>query len=504
MRFYAPIAKLDAEQRTVWGYASTEAKDEQGEIVTREALAAALDDYMRFANIREMHQPSAVGVAIETALDEKGLYVAAKVVDGQAWAKVESGVYKGFSIGGRVTARHPADRNVITALVLNEISLVDRPANPEAVFDCWKRSETLTSETLAGTGMMRSTPASGYQPVQIWDCGMLGHRHLGKAAAMRCIEAGAAGETPHPSPDAEADHADPGYQPDHRKRYPLDDEAHIRAVWAYIHKPDNAARYTPDQVDHIKQRIVAAWKARIDAAGPALFEQQGGKAARTETDTAVPVAGDALAEPPPYTAPMPLADAGDRPGAGRTAFDQKVLDHLHECLSILTAGGCCRHDREDTSPSAAARRHLATAHDHLCAAGARCGVPRAAVYDALAEADQVHPHKAAVTQTLAKALEHNAALISTLGDIVPRLDRLTERVEDIARTPMPPLTAARAVTGVSKRDDANRVAAPDDVVTALAEMSGEERTIALIKAAHANPFRPLGLGAEEPRDKTIR
>ena len=140
MRFYWPIAKVDAEQRMVWGYASTEAADEQGETVTRGALAAALDDYMRFANIREMHQPSAVGVAKEAELDDRGLYLGAKIVDDDAWAKIVEGVYKGFSIGGRVTARDPADRSVITGVCLTEISVVDRPANPEAVFDCWKRS----------------------------------------------------------------------------------------------------------------------------------------------------------------------------------------------------------------------------------------------------------------------------------------------------------------------------------------------------------------------------
>ena len=114
MRFYWPIAKVDAEQRMVWGYASTEALDEQGEIVKREALEAALGDYMRFANIREMHRPSAVGVAKEATIDDKGLYLAAKIVDDEAWEKVVQGVYKGFSIGGRVTARDPADRTIIT------------------------------------------------------------------------------------------------------------------------------------------------------------------------------------------------------------------------------------------------------------------------------------------------------------------------------------------------------------------------------------------------------
>ena len=47
----------------------------------REALEAALPDYMRFANIREMHQPSAVGVATEAEMDERGLYLAAHIVD---------------------------------------------------------------------------------------------------------------------------------------------------------------------------------------------------------------------------------------------------------------------------------------------------------------------------------------------------------------------------------------------------------------------------------------
>src|SRR5271170_8060163 len=145
MKIYLPIAKVDAESREVWGYASTEACDDQGEIVKRDALVAALGDYMRFANIREMHQLSAVGIAKEAAVDDKGLYLGAKIVDGDAWQKVVEGVYKGFSIGGRVTARDPADRRSITALCLTEISVVDRPANPEAVFDCWKLSTGRTT-----------------------------------------------------------------------------------------------------------------------------------------------------------------------------------------------------------------------------------------------------------------------------------------------------------------------------------------------------------------------
>jgi HK97 family phage prohead protease len=141
MKLFAKITKIDEAQHMVFGYASTEALDSQGEVVKREALEAALPDYMRFANIREMHQPSAVGVATEAELDDKGLFLAAKIVDPTAWEKVSSGVYKGFSIGGQVVNRDKARKHVITGVKLSEISLVDRPANPEAVFTMFKADE---------------------------------------------------------------------------------------------------------------------------------------------------------------------------------------------------------------------------------------------------------------------------------------------------------------------------------------------------------------------------
>lgn len=138
MRFYGNIQKVDAEQRLVWGYASTEATDAQGETVLKGAIESALEDYMEFANLREMHQLSAVGTTEEASVDDKGLYIGAKVVDDVAWGKVTSGVYKGFSVGGKVLARDPKNKKTITKILLTEISLVDRPSNPEARFDVWK------------------------------------------------------------------------------------------------------------------------------------------------------------------------------------------------------------------------------------------------------------------------------------------------------------------------------------------------------------------------------
>lgn len=69
-------------------------------------------------------------------------------------------------------------------------------------------------------------------------------------------------------PYGDVEYADPGYQSDGKKRYPIDTEDHIRAAWNYINKPKNQEPYTDEQVKRIKARIVAAWKDKIDADGP--------------------------------------------------------------------------------------------------------------------------------------------------------------------------------------------------------------------------------------------
>lgn len=137
IKMYLPFAKKDNDERIVAGYATSEDLDSQGEVIKISAIKKALPDYMKFANIREMHQLSAVGKAIQATVDEgkKALYLVAKVVDKIAWEKCKEGVYNGFSIGGRILKKVD---NIIEELSLSEISLVDRPANPSAVFSLVK------------------------------------------------------------------------------------------------------------------------------------------------------------------------------------------------------------------------------------------------------------------------------------------------------------------------------------------------------------------------------
>jgi hypothetical protein len=138
VKFFGQITKINDEERTVEGYASTEAVDSDGEVVTKAAMRQAMDRYMSLpggGNLREMHQASAVGKVPIMKEDKKGFQIVAKVVDDNAWNKVKELVYTGFSIGGKKLMQKG---NQIKELVLSEISLVDRPANPEAVFSLIK------------------------------------------------------------------------------------------------------------------------------------------------------------------------------------------------------------------------------------------------------------------------------------------------------------------------------------------------------------------------------
>ncbi len=150
-RLYAEIAKTEAQEDgtiKVYGYASSGAEDSDGETITSDAMKAALPDYMKFGAVREMHDATkAAGTAIEAEVQDDGrTWFGAHVVDPIAVKKVESGVYKGFSIGGKVTKRDDLNKRLIKAIKLVEVSLVDRPANPEAVFTMFK-AETVDGQT---------------------------------------------------------------------------------------------------------------------------------------------------------------------------------------------------------------------------------------------------------------------------------------------------------------------------------------------------------------------
>ena len=59
VRLSLPFAKVDKERRIVSGFASLDNLDKQGDIVTSQGSLKAFSKFR--GNIREMHQPLAVG-----------------------------------------------------------------------------------------------------------------------------------------------------------------------------------------------------------------------------------------------------------------------------------------------------------------------------------------------------------------------------------------------------------------------------------------------------------
>jgi hypothetical protein len=146
VRLTMPIAKYDVETRQVSGFATLDNFDSHGDIVLAEASQKA---FARFrGNIREMHQPVAVGKLVDFREEEfydseaqkffRGIYVTAYVSKGaqNTWEKVIDGTLTGFSIGGNIVDadtewNKDAGTNVrfIKDYRLVELSLVDNPAN---------------------------------------------------------------------------------------------------------------------------------------------------------------------------------------------------------------------------------------------------------------------------------------------------------------------------------------------------------------------------------------
>jgi hypothetical protein len=146
VRLSMPFSKVDVERRTVSGFATLDNVDKQSDIVTTEA---SLNAFQKFrGNIREMHQPTAVGKMVafkedkyfdpETKKFYNGVYVSAYVSKGaqDTWEKVLDGTLSGFSIGGRMNKwddgydeKMDAKIRIIKDYDLVELSLVDNPAN---------------------------------------------------------------------------------------------------------------------------------------------------------------------------------------------------------------------------------------------------------------------------------------------------------------------------------------------------------------------------------------
>jgi hypothetical protein len=549
MRFFVPLLKVeDGDDGTlkVSGIASSEAKDRSDETITADAMRKALPDFFAHGtgNLREMHQLNAAGTVDEASVDEdtNKTLISTTVVDPIAVLKVRTGVYKGFSVGGRVLERDPKNRKIITKISLNEISLVDRPANPEAVIDLWKADGVQP-------GMIES-PEAALTKIKI------DSRHDLKTALRSYARNSDPLIKAHIIERATSLQAEDFLPEGWRTTEKADDMSQKQAdalgktvtpAATNFHNP------APSGQEHVQHAPVAAAAAfaKADAVLVGMAESAasvaaaGAVAAPTAEDIAKAAAADAaLAKPEPPAAPAapvvaepaqaaidPVAKAEASIAALETAVSgaqslakgmYAVSSFADVLQSIAYLASSAEYEAEMEGDNslipAKLRAWLANgaevfkemAKEEIDELVAMVNTKKADAAGAIAKADAIGDDELAKAVAerdgLAKSLAERE---ETLAKMSERIDPLTKAVESMAarlaeieKQPLPPKTAgaglAKAAVAVGKEQDNTSNAAGrspaagpalsvDEIRKALDNMTEEERGLALIKAAHTQP-----------------
>ncbi|AFK87713.1 hypothetical protein Tsac_2860 [Thermoanaerobacterium phage THSA-485A] len=185
---YIPFRKVEDMPDgsvTVYGLCSGPDTDLDGQKMDMEWLKRAMPEWMLFGNIREMHQPKAVGKAQEYQFTDEGPYLSAKIIDPAAVKKIKEGIYNGYSIGVKNPVIVPdpeAPKGKIVDGQIIEVSVVDYPAYPKAKFSLvksvkggWQDMQTgaiLTKDASYEdiiTSLIEAVSPSGYQLVEVYD-----------------------------------------------------------------------------------------------------------------------------------------------------------------------------------------------------------------------------------------------------------------------------------------------------------------------------------------------
>jgi hypothetical protein len=482
-RQFGAITKVeDQEDGTikVWGVASSETRDQQGETITAAAMKAALPDYGRFPALREMHEPSAAGRVVEADVDDHGItQICAHVVDPLAITKVRAGVYAGFSIGGKVLKRDTADRSVITALKLVEISLVDSPCNPDAVINMWKADMDYVPSGDEVVAKARELAE---------DAGSRRYKDFLFKARERLIAAALASDLDDDDDQDDDRDADAG-----PAQANSDDDA--PAADPDGGKPDDQDKQPPAKPGEEPAASEQAAAKPQPKAKPKSTDPNADTGADTENSDAArdgDATNDADDDAPP---PKPKTKPSDR----------------RDKVKRVAASGDTGNDAADAEAAQADADRIQAAHDHLVALGAQCSTencgeadqpsadaggrprPQAAPPAPDPEEDTVKLRRGdalgdAMMADLAKRFGDTITMLNaTIGD-------LTKRLERVEAEPAAPRTAAGPLRAVSKAEDASPNSAngasaisADDLKKVIDTLPEQERGQFLLRIALSNP-----------------
>ena len=393
LRMFIPLTKIDAGKRLVYGVVTAETPDRGNEVCdyasTKPYYQKWSDEFRKasggksLGNLRAMHGKVAAGrvEAIYFNDDDKQIEVCAKIIDDAEWAKVEAGVYTGFSQGGGYVKRWPDENDPdlmrYTASPC-EISLVDLPCLPSATF------------------------------------------------AM--IKADGAVET---------------------MKFASFDTA-VEQVWM-----------AGDGKTFKKKAEALAHQALLTSSASML-----GALERMENDLG-------------KAAPAPRTQALERlrKCLGQEAFDAgRAIAALQIVFDVLAAE--IAEGEDDEGQIAALQDAIVRLKDFIVAEISEDDEQPSDVLEQAASPREL----AKIAETLEAARLERDAQKALLAELAPRLEKLGQRVEELARQPLPPpmLAGTRAV-------EKGAEARVEDLAATLAAMTGEQRAALLIKVAQSQP-----------------
>ena len=264
MQIFARLTKVNESEHTVEGVIADETPDRASEVFDyatskphfqawSEGIAKATDG-KSLGNVRVMHGNTVAGVTKAIDFDDaaKAITVKAHIVDDNEWKKTLAGCYTGFSIGGRYDKKWDDGDLKRYSAIPAEYSLVDLPCNPGALFTVVKSD---------GSEEMRKFEATT-------DAEVLAKWYAGQTDEVKDALAKIAERKDVSPKEGEHKYGDVKFADAKKKKYPIDTAEHIRAAWNYINKPENADKYDAADRKTIRDKIIAAWKEKIDPKGP--------------------------------------------------------------------------------------------------------------------------------------------------------------------------------------------------------------------------------------------
>lgn len=510
--FSLPIAKVDKEHRLVSGVVTSEILDKQGDIVDYEAAKKVFSDEALWpGNMREMHQPKAVGKRYDVAFDDvtKEITLTAKVSKGapDTWEKVLDGTLSMYSIGGsgKRVAEKMAGGGIAKRLFLDslaEVSFVDNGACPTAKFEVVKsvdgkltdlqpaepdedpvaKADAALDAAIAGTPVVPVAYVGGSIRKLVGALARATDRAAQKAAIVAQAEAAGA-EAVAELPLA--------WQPEAVRKgspEPWDIDRALGAISTLEYLLSNEyydviyGQVTGGTPDPVKVAQVAAIKTAIDAVlqfviseHEAQFSPDANGQGGLELDVVVEMFVKSL-------------DVVQKAGARHSAKDQEMVQKVHDTANAL--GATCPDDAAEKAAKAATCK---TCSDTKKIRDGKVDCPdcKATKVAAVDQPSEDVKKIAADLEATKVALDESKAAVTKAVETAAALEARLKTLED-APAGGGPVRNAHAVDKALGATADGSTQTPGDVIKALQDVAAGSDD-PLVKAAIATQIIKLGM-----------